>query len=447
MANFFSTQNSPSHTNVATKEQNHENHQESVDLPSERGWLNDQIYQYKGTWYSTNVLQGLLVLEQHQFEPKPNSVLLASYPKSGTTWLKALLFAITNRSQYDYYSTHPLLSSNPHELVPHLEAYAFMHPTNPTPNTCLIQSHLVFNALPESITGDDSKCKIVCVSRCKRCVGFFLYEDLKKDPLFNAKRIAEFLGQPFSLEKESEGIVERLIELCSFEKQSNLEVNKEGTYSGPFGPTSANNIYFRQGKVGDFKNHLSKEMIEVLDDITKQKLGFDLMTTSVTPQQNGETINDNDMMEKTLSTFHASNVLLQRQYREKGLKKYTKMSSHLLVAEQNNDLLMKNHENRPTGSAPLPEVNDVHVHHARRRKDRCPGRGRSRGHYSCDCRALKHLVDLSQASLKMKERNPEANFLSENAVDITSLDVTNFFEHPEEKIDHLIGDGFVNMEE
>ncbi|KAM3301124.1 hypothetical protein P3S67_015625 [Capsicum chacoense] len=204
----------------------------------------------------------------------------------------------------------------------------------------------------------------------------------------------------------------------------------------------------------------------------------------------GETINDNDMIEKTLSTFHASNVLLQQQYREKGFKKYTELSSHLLVAEQINDLLMKNHENRPSGSTPFPEVNDVHAHHARRGKghgpDRRRGRGRGRGrghddqernpilgvnnslnkkrkdkkcevvtyflcggkgHYSRDCRALKHLVDLYQASLKKKERNSEASFLSENNVDITCLDVADFFKHPEGKINHLIGDGSINIKE
>ncbi|XP_015068822.1 uncharacterized protein LOC107013424 [Solanum pennellii] len=86
----------------------------------------------------------------------------------------------------------------------------------------------------------------------------------------------------------------------------------------------------------------------------------------------GDTVNDIDMLEKTFSTFHASNVLLQQQYREKGFKKYSELISHLLVAEQNDDLLMKNHENRPTGSTPLPEVNEVYVHHARR--------GRGHGH-------------------------------------------------------------------
>ncbi|KAM3318872.1 flavonol 4'-sulfotransferase [Capsicum chacoense] len=345
MARLFSTQISLLLTNGDTKEQSHNNQQESPDIitlsehPKERGWLTEHVLQYKGFWYPTGILQGLIALQQQHFKPKPDSVILASYPKSGTTWLKAILFAITNRSHLDF-NTHPLLTSNPHELVPQLEGYAFTHPTNPTPNTCLMHSHLAFNSLPES------NCKIVYIFRdpkdvlascwyfvqklrpkelpfislqeafdqfTKGCspfgpfwdhvMGYYKaslefpkrvlllkYEDMKQDPIFNAKRLAEFLGQPFSIEEEREGIVERITELCSFEKQSNLEVNKEGTHTGTFIPTIANNTYFREGKVGDSKNHLSGEMIEVLDDITKQKLGFDLMTTSVTPQQNGNGI-------------------------------------------------------------------------------------------------------------------------------------------------------------
>nr|XP_025884576.1 uncharacterized protein LOC112940520 [Solanum lycopersicum] len=131
--------------------------------------------------------------------------------------------------------------------------------------------------------------------------------------------------------------------------------------------------------------------------------------------------------------------------------------------------------NRPTGSEPLPEVNEAYAHHARREKGRGPNRERGRdrdygqerkrkdekceatregcfrcdvrGHYARDCRTPKHLVELYQESLKKKEKNPEANFIYENPVDITHLDVADFFAHPEGKIDHLIGDGPVNMEE
>ncbi|XP_015165599.1 uncharacterized protein [Solanum tuberosum] len=104
------------------------------------------------------------------------------------------------------------------------------------------------------------------------------------------------------------------------------------------------------------------------------------------------TITDDDLLEKTFSRFHALNVLLQQQYREKGFKKYSELITFLLVAEQNNTLLMKNHEARPTGSAPFPEGNVVATHNQSdsrennsrgcdhdRGHDRGRGRGRGRG--------------------------------------------------------------------
>ncbi|XP_068338916.1 uncharacterized protein [Pyrus communis] len=73
----------------------------------------------------------------------------------------------------------------------------------------------------------------------------------------------------------------------------------------------------------------------------------------------GETIIEEYMLEKTFSTFHASNVLLQQQYRKPGFTKYNQLLSMLLVAKQNNELLMKNHQSRLTGSTPFPEVNNA----------------------------------------------------------------------------------------
>jgi len=57
-----------------------------------------------------------------------------------------------------------------------------------------------------------------------------------------------------------------------------------------------------------------------------------------------DNIIDGDMLEKTLSTFHTSNVLLQQQRRKWGFKKYCKLISYLLVIEQNNKFLMRNNE-------------------------------------------------------------------------------------------------------
>jgi hypothetical protein len=89
----------------------------------------------------------------------------------------------------------------------------------------------------------------------------------------------------------------------------------------------------------------------------------------------GQDVTENDMLEKTFTTFHASNMILQQQYRERRFSKYSELISCLLVAEKNNELLIKNHESRPTGSTAFPEVNANTIGGNTR------GRGRGRGRF------------------------------------------------------------------
>ena len=88
------------------------------------------------------------------------------------------------------------------------------------------------------------------------------------------------------------------------------------------------------------------------------------------------------MLEKTYTTFHAFNVLLQQQYRERHFTKYYELIACLLVAEQNNELLLKNHQSRPTGSIPLPEANTTIQVNRRGHGYYGQGRGRGRGRYN-----------------------------------------------------------------
>lgn len=104
----------------------------------------------------------------------------------------------------------------------------------------------------------------------------------------------------------------------------------------------------------------------------------------------GEKITDEDMLEKTFSTFHASNVLLQQQYREHGFKKYSELIFCLLVAEQNNELWMKNHGLRPTGSVPLLEANGITLSEANTISRQGQGRGRGRGRVRVRVRGINH---------------------------------------------------------
>ncbi|XP_060202781.1 uncharacterized protein LOC132631205 [Lycium barbarum] len=168
----------------------------------------------------------------------------------------------------------------------------------------------------------------------------------------------------------------------------------------------------------------------------------------------GETISDSDKLEKTFSTFHASNVLLQQQYREKGFTKGGKgrgpSRGHGRGHDSGrgcdngqgiNSSLGVNHSSKKNHYQIGKKKDDKHeVPEARSSEDKCYRCGGS-GHWSRTYRTAKHLVELYQASMKRKEKNPEANFISENQDDI--MDVVDFFEHPEGKIDHLIGDGSI----
>ncbi|XP_021980569.1 uncharacterized protein LOC110876716 [Helianthus annuus] len=192
----------------------------------------------------------------------------------------------------------------------------------------------------------------------------------------------------------------------------------------------------------------------------------------------GEKITDEDMLEKTFSTFHASNMLLSQQYRERKFTKYSELVSCLLVAEQNNKLLLQNHQARPVGASPLPEANVANYQSGRGRgggRGRDRGRGRSntwrresqnsksssgessrqntgrppRGsqnnicykcgmsnHWSRTCRTPKHLVEAYQQMMKETGKNIETNLIK-NAPNLSSptplsdthLDASDFIEN------------------
>ena len=80
---------------------------------------------------------------------------------------------------------------------------------------------------------------------------------------------------------------------------------------------------------------------------------FDIVTQL---ELSGVKIIESEMFEKTFSTFHASNIVLQQQYWQRNFTKYSELISILLVVEQTNDMLLKNQDLRPTGSTAMPEA-------------------------------------------------------------------------------------------
>ncbi|XP_048443854.1 cytosolic sulfotransferase 5-like [Pyrus x bretschneideri] len=271
-------------------------------LPKDTGWAAEHYYQYQNFWYPQVFLEGVIWAQQ-DFRARDSDIFLATFPKCGTTWVKALMIAIKNRKDCDY-SSHPLLTKNPHDIVPYIEL--LVHQDNPVEyldsmaSPRLLASHIPHSSLPNSLL--DSDTRVVYIARNPKDVLvsfwafseklrskgyweaslknpnkvlFFKFEDLKADTEGCVKRLAEFIGYPFSSEEEKEGAVQEIIKFCSFENLSSLEVNKSGTYH--VGPKTdekfSNDVFFRRGETGDSQKHLTPEMLERLDKITEQKFG------------------------------------------------------------------------------------------------------------------------------------------------------------------------------
>ncbi|KAF8098325.1 hypothetical protein N665_0269s0049 [Sinapis alba] len=296
-------------------------------FPHEKGWRpKAPLIKYGGHWFIQPLLEGCLYAQEF-FQARPIDFLVCSYPKTGTTWLKALTSSIANRSRFDD-TSNPLLKRNPHELVPFIEMEFPFFPDidvlKDKENT-LFATHLPHGLLPESIS--KSGCKMVYIWRdpkdsfismwtffqkqrvdngplnsleesfdmfCRGVSGygpyldhvlsywkayqenpdqilFLKYETMKSDPLPNVKKLAEFMGYGFTAEEEKVGVIEKVVNLCSFETLKNLEPNigeKDREDRPCLYVTSA---YFRKGNVGDWQNYLTPEMVARIDGLMEEK--------------------------------------------------------------------------------------------------------------------------------------------------------------------------------
>nr|GEW36722.1 putative zinc finger, CCHC-type [Tanacetum cinerariifolium] len=97
----------------------------------------------------------------------------------------------------------------------------------------------------------------------------------------------------------------------------------------------------------------------------------------------GQTVTKGDMLEKTFSHSMLQHKLVAT-YRLQNFKRYSDINVNLLVAENNNELLMKNHQSHPTGSLSLPEanaVNNIDNKNSESKRGRGNPHRRCRGHY------------------------------------------------------------------
>lgn len=128
-------------------------------LPEETRCPPYVMRQYGGFWLPELMLKGIAVTHAC-FEPRPTDIFLVSFPKSGTTWLKALLHATLRRTTHES-ALAPLTAHSPHQLVPFLEFQVFINDQIPDlsslPAPRLFMTHIPSQSLPDSIAASDCK--------------------------------------------------------------------------------------------------------------------------------------------------------------------------------------------------------------------------------------------------------------------------------------------------
>ncbi|KMZ76265.1 Aryl sulfotransferase [Zostera marina] len=289
-------------------------------LPLVDSW-GTKLAMYKGFWLLHEILPGIMAFHDH-FKGRRTDIILTAIPKAGTTWTKALAFAILTREvNHPSSPTHPLLGFNPHSCVTTLE-YLYMGRENLMPDADVLKesprlfaTHMPFSLLPKSIV--ESRAKIINVSRerkstfvsnwkffndiwsenvpknldLEKCVELFAsgisycgpewvhraeytnalstnsnllllsYEEMMEKPVENVKKMADFMGCRFTDDEVKLGIVDEIVKLCSFDNLKKQQVNKIGrSYS-----KMNNKHFFRKGEVNDWANHLTPEMVINLD--------------------------------------------------------------------------------------------------------------------------------------------------------------------------------------
>ncbi|CAI0437818.1 unnamed protein product [Linum tenue] len=298
--------------------------------PKEVFWNAREICQIDGFWFYADFKESMAAFRS-DFQPRSDDVLVTSFPKTGTTWVMALCHNILHRD--DRVEDDVLTRMNPHELIPTLEVFFLTDQVQKdlvlesSGGGRLLQTHLAYTCLPEAVKNSGRGSKIVHVTRNPKdtlvsmwhfynkvfecpaggtspfpmegavesfCSGvlpwgpfyehvvgyweeskkrpddvFFLkYEDLCRDPKEHVRKLASFLGKPFPPVGDDEE-VEKVLWLSSLGRLKELEVNKNVVSKLTQIPNSS---FFRKGTVGDWKNYLTPQMAERVDQLTQLKL-------------------------------------------------------------------------------------------------------------------------------------------------------------------------------
>ncbi|XP_040571686.1 sulfotransferase 1E1 [Lepeophtheirus salmonis] len=274
---------------------------------------NFKMVVYEDCVLTEDMVMSSLMTNISKFPLRKDDIIVASFPKSGTTWLQEIVYELHNPESIEIF---PEESTDVMEhKFPYLEyVYPGLQEIERRPSPRLIKTHLPLHLLPEDVLKGQAKViyihrnpKDVIVSyfyflkslsyttfignfsefftlfiknrvpyapyfphineyvkKAKSSPSQFLilnYEEMKKNPADCILKIADFLG----LDTPSDEILYKILSNTSFES---MKKNPSTNYSHwiPFGLRLKNGSEFmRKGIIGDHKNHFTPELNSTFD--------------------------------------------------------------------------------------------------------------------------------------------------------------------------------------